>query len=156
MQVRTATRDDLPRVNELRQQVNELHVQGRPDVFKPGFGRELQEFIAVLFEGEGRKILVAEHDGAVIGFACLHYISRPESPYRNASQFVAIEEIGVDSLCQRMGSGRALVDAVRERAREKGYQRIELDMWEFNENALVFYERTGFRTYRRYMELDVD
>ncbi len=27
---------------KLRRQVYELHVQGRPDIFKPGFGQELQ------------------------------------------------------------------------------------------------------------------
>lgn len=29
-------------------------------------------------------------------------------------------------------------------------------MWEFNENALKFYEAIGFNTYRRYMEMTVD
>ena len=29
-------------------------------------------------------------------------------------------------------------------------------MWEFNEGALKFYESVGFRTYRRYMEQDIE
>lgn len=156
MMVRPATQSDLPRINELRRQVNDLHVSSRPDVFRPGFSQELQDHVNVLFAGEGREILVAEADGAVVGFVCLKYIDRPASPYRNAIRFVAIEELGVDEACQRQGAGRLLVDAVRTRAGEMGYSRIELDMWEFNENARAFYERIGFRTYRRYMELDVD
>lgn len=28
-------------------------------------------------------------------------------------------------------------------------------MWEFNEEALKFYEAIGFTTYRRYMEMDI-
>ena len=28
-------------------------------------------------------------------------------------------------------------------------------MWEFNESALRFYEAIGFRTFRRYLELDL-
>lgn len=156
MMVRPATQSDLPRINELRRQVNDLHVAGRPDVFKPGFGPELQDHVNVLFAGEGYEILVAENEDAVVGFACLRYVDRPESPYRNAIKFVEIEEIGVDAACQRQGAGRLLTDAVRARAREMGYFRVELNMWEFNENALAFYERIGFRTYRRYMELDVD
>ncbi|MBR6312144.1 MAG: hypothetical protein IKR51_04135 [Oscillospiraceae bacterium] len=31
--------------------------------------------------------------------------------------------------------------------------RVELNMWEFNADALAFYESLGFETYRRYMEL---
>lgn len=156
MIVRPATASDLPRINELRRQVNDLHVAGRPDFFRPGFNQALQDHLDVLFTGEGHEILVAEADGAVVGFACLRCIDRPGSPYRNAIKFVEIEEIGVDSACQRQGAGRLLVDAARARARELGYSRVELNMWEFNENALGFYERIGFRTYRRYMELDVD
>ena len=156
MIVRQATETDLPRINELRRQVNDLHVSSRPDVFRPGCSQELQDHVNVLFAGDCREILVAEADGVVVGFACLKYIDRPASPYRNAIRFVAIEELGVDEACQRQGTGRLLVDSVRSRAREQGYSRIELDMWEFNENALAFYERIGFRTYRRYMELDVD
>ena len=29
---------------------------------------------------------------------------------------------------------------------------LELNMWEFNRDALAFYEATGFATYRRYRE----
>ena len=32
--VRFARQEDLERVNELRKEVNELHVSGRPDIFK--------------------------------------------------------------------------------------------------------------------------
>ena len=30
--------------------------------------------------------------------------------------------------------------------------KLELDMWEFNDGALKFYESVGFITYRRFME----
>ena len=49
-----------------------------------------------------------------------------------------------------------LIAFCREEARKKGFLRMELDMWEFNEGALKFYESVGFRTYRRYMEQDIE
>ena len=42
---------------------------------------------------------------------------------------------------------------IREYACEKGFRRIELNMWEFNQDALAFYEAAGFTTFRRYMEI---
>ena len=42
---------------------------------------------------------------------------------------------------------------MKKDAVKKGFPRMELDMWEFNEGALKFYENAGFQTYRRYMEL---
>ena len=41
--VRFAEERDIPRINELRRQVSELHAQSRPDIFKPGFCQELQD-----------------------------------------------------------------------------------------------------------------
>ena len=44
MNVRLAEEKDLSRVNELRKQVNDLHVMGKPEVFKAGFSRILRAF----------------------------------------------------------------------------------------------------------------
>ena len=48
-----------------------------------------------------------------------------------------------------------LIDFIKEYARAQGFQKLELNMWEFNQDALAFYETVGFSTYRRYMELDL-
>ena len=45
-----------------------------------------------------------------------------------------------------------MIAFIKADAKEKGYDRIELNMWEFNESALRFYESVGFKTYRRYLE----
>ena len=44
-----------------------------------------------------------------------------------------------------------LMDFVKKDAREKGFHRVELDVWDFND-ALGFYEAEGFKVYRRYCE----
>ena len=48
-----------------------------------------------------------------------------------------------------------LVDFIKQDAASKGYSRIELDVWEFNETAIEFYNAIGFKPYRRYMELPI-
>ena len=45
MNIRFAREDELEQVNQLRRQVNDVHVQGRPDIFKPGFPIELQNYL---------------------------------------------------------------------------------------------------------------
>ena len=35
MVIRFAKEDELEKINVLRKQVNDLHVEGKPDVFKP-------------------------------------------------------------------------------------------------------------------------
>ena len=85
--VRYAIREDLPRVNELRKQVNDLHVAGRPDIFKPGFNSVLQNFLYTIFESETMDVIVAEREGVICGFACVQYVDKPESPYSYARHF---------------------------------------------------------------------
>lgn len=66
-----------------------------------------------------------------------------------------IDAFGVDEAFRRQGIGARLIDHIRALAKSEGIGRIELNMWEFNRDALAFYESVGFATYRRYMELDV-
>lgn len=152
--VRFARNEDLERVNELRKQVNDVHVEGRPDIFKPGFNEELRDHIYEIWEAEDKDIIVAERDGIICGFACVQFVDKPENPFMNARQFYAVDEFGVDEAFRRQGVARELIDFIKQDAIKRGLQKLELNMWEFNKEALAFYEAVGFRTYRRYMELE--
>ncbi len=154
--VRFAEEKDLPRVNELRRQVSELHVNGRPDVFKPGFCQELQERVYEMYRSEDSDVIVAERDGVICGMAGVEYLNKQESPYSQGRKIYYVTEFGVDAAFQRRGVGRELMAFMRSDARSKGFTRIELDMWTFNEGALRFYEAVGFRTFRRFMEWDLN
>ena len=153
MNIRFAEEKDLPAVNRLRRQLHALHAAGRPETFKPGFPPELEAHLSTVFRDPAYKILVAEADGALLGFALLHEIRRPENPYMYERHFLDVDEFGVDETCRRRGVGRALLEAARAYAKERGFVCLELNMWEFNESALAFYEAAGFTTYRRYMEI---
>ena len=150
---RFAREDELDRINELRRQVNDLHVEGKPDVFKPGFCDELRDYIHAIWEDPNKEIVVADLDGTVCGFAVLNHIMRPENPFMYERDFLDIDEFGVDEAFRRQGAASEMVRFIRNWAKEKGYRRLELNMWEFNLGALAFYEASDFRTYRRYMEI---
>ena len=151
--VRFAREDELDRVNELRRQVNDLHVAGKPEVFKPGFCDELRDYIHVIRADPNKAIVVAEANGGVCGFAILNHIVRPENPFMFERNFLDIDEFGVDENFRRQGVASEMIRFIRDYAKEKGYRRLELNMWEFNRDALAFYESAEFRTYRRYMEI---
>ena len=132
MAARFAREDDLPRGNELRRQVNDLHVQGRPDIFKSSFPKELQEYIYTVWKDPRQAIVVNERDGVICGYAVLHHITRPETPYMYERDYLEIDEFGVDEACRRQGVAAEMIGFIREYAKEKGFQKIELNMWEFN------------------------
>ena len=153
MNIRFARHEDLEQVNELRKQVNDLHVAGKPDVFKPGFCDELRNYIYVIFADSRQKIVVADLDGTICGFAVLNHITRPENPFMFVRDYLDIDEFCIDKYHRRQGIAKAMIDFIRTYAKEQGFNRVELNMWEFNQGALAFYEAVGFTTYRRYMEM---
>lgn len=153
VEVRQARENELERVNELRMQVNAIHVAGKPEVFKPGFPEELRNYIYAIHKDPEQFIAVAEKDGTICGFAVLHHINRPENPFMKERDFLDIDEFCVDEAFRRQGIASEMIAFIREFAKEKGFHRIELNMWEFNQEALAFYEAAGFQTFRRYMEM---
>ena len=151
--VRFAREEDLESVNELRRQVNELHVAGRPETFKPGFCDELRDHLFTIWKDPNQQIVVAEIEGKVCGFAVLNHINRPENPFMFERDFLDIDEFGVDENSRRQGAASEMIRFIRDWAKEQGFSRLELNMWTFNRGALAFYEAVGFSTYRRYMEI---
>lgn len=153
MATRFAQAGDLDQVNELRRQVNELHAKGKPEIFRAEFSPEFRDFIRTIFADPLKRILVCERGGAICGFAVLSRIIRPENPVKRAAEYLDVDEFGVDEACRRQGVGSEMLAAIRDYAKSEGLDRVELNMWEFNQGALAFYEAEGFVTYRRYMEL---
>ena len=151
--IRFARPEDLEAVNALREQVNELHVRHRPDVFKEGFPGELRDYIHTVYADPDKKILVCEAEGRICAFALIHHVLRPENPYMHPREYLDIDEFCVDRAFRRKGIGTGMIRYIRDYAEREGIRRLELNMWEFNQSALKFYESVGFVTYRRYMEM---
>ena len=148
--IREAGLEELPRIAELKRQIHEVHVNGRPDLFAPYHGVEA---FAGQAAAKNCSLLLAEIGEKPVGFVMVQYVDRPASPYMNARRFVHVEEFCVDEDHQRMGVGTRLMEAMKTLAREKGYPRIELDVWSFNEGAKRFYEAAGMTAYRTFMEM---
>ncbi len=151
--IRNGTMQDFEQVNILRKQVNDLHVQGQPDIFKPGFCQEMQEYLKQFIDSQDKQLLVYEQDGKICGYAMLEFVTKPETPYRYALEYIEVGELGVSQDCQKQGIGKKLMQHIRQIAQQKNIKKIELDMWSFNDNALKFYEKLGFNTYRRHMNI---
>ena len=154
--IRYAEKEELEAVNKIRKQVNEVHVIGRSDVFREDGWQFIEPFIYTRFDEKNSKVIVADIDGEIVGFAVIQYIVRPESPFSKERRYLHIEEFGVDEKHRRKGIATAIINFAKEDAKKHGLIRIELDMWEFNDGAMAFYESVGFNTFRRYMETYVE
>lgn len=154
--VRFAEEKDLERINELRKQVNDVHVHGRPDLFKPGFCKEMRDLVYDMWGDENKNIIVSERDGVICGMVCVEYAVKPESPYNLERKIYHIQEVAVDEKFRRQGVGTELFEFIKRDAEERGFPKIEVDVWEFNESAAKFYEAVGFRVFRRFLECEIE
>lgn len=150
--VRKAAPEELAITAELKRQIHELHVQGRPDLFAPMQNFEVYATHAL---EKDMHLIVAQQDEKLLGYALICYVHRPASPYMNERKFVHVEEFCVDEACHRRGVGRKMMEAIRQEAKQNGCPRIELDVWAFNEGARQFYEAVGFNCFRYFMEMNV-
>lgn len=155
MIVRSAEEQELERVNVLRKQVNDLHVEGKPNIFKANFYDGLSDYIYEIWNDDKKEIIVAINEGEIVGYAVLAHINRAETLFMYERDYLDIDEIGVDKDYRRHGVASEMISYILDYTKDKGFKRVELNMWEFNQRALAFYEKVGFKTYRRCMEIEV-
>lgn len=155
MEIRFAKREELEEVNVLRKQVNDIHAAGRPDIFRAGFTDELRDYVYEIYEDENKDIVIAIENGEICGMAVINEIHKPGNPFMLERSFLDVDEFCVKDTFRRKGIAGQMIAYIKGIAKERGFQKLELNMWEFNEEALAFYEAAGFHTYRRYMEMEL-
>lgn len=152
MKIRLAEYTELDEINVLRKQVNDLHAKGNPEFFKEGFSKELQDFLVDIWNNEKCKIVVAVDSSRILGYSFFSVAHKKETLYMRGRDYLDIDEICVDKDHRRQGVASSIMKYIENYAKEIGIERIELNLCEFNEEALSFYEKSGFKTYRRYLE----
>lgn len=157
MRVRRATMDDARLLAELNRDVQQIHVDALPDIYKQvdDLTPVIEDFrTRILADPEWRTCIV-EMDGEPAGYACAHIARRPEHAYSHAREYLYLDQISVRPEYRKGGCGRALMDAIFDLAREIGIRRVALDTLAFNTGAVAFYERLGFQMYKYTMDIEL-
>jgi shikimate dehydrogenase len=150
--IRQATLDDYDPMSEVLAEVDALHREALPHVYRdPGGPARSREYIASIIEDENAALLVAARPDQVIGL--IHVLIREtrDIPILVPRRYAVIENIVVAEDSRRAGVGRALMEAAHRWAQKQGVDQIELGVWEFNQGALAFYEKLDYRTSIRRM-----
>jgi len=152
---RKATADDYNSLCELFNEIDALHCDNLPYIFeKPNGAAREKDYYLGLIADENVALLVAEVGENLVGF--VHAIVRdtPAIPVFVLRRYAIVDSIVVKSGFQNHGIGRILMDKMEEWAIAKGATSIELNVYEFNEPAISFYERLGYQTFSRKMSKD--
>ena len=155
--IRVAVMEDCERIRPLQKEIADLHHNGRPDIFKAEARYFTKEAFAERLHDPKHTIYIAETEsGEVVGYAFAWIVS-----YRNHSVYVDFDCFYIDDICvlksyQRNGIGKRLFERCRQKAHDQKCKMLELGVWEFNKDAIAFYESCGMTDRIHRMEYRLD
>ena len=148
--VRLPRLQDYERVSKIMDQVQQLHVEWRPDVYKPASPLITMDMFEAILKDE--NWYVAEADGVVVGV--LELMKRHvESPAQVMKDVLFISTMAVDEKYRGKGIGHLFFEKVKRLKQEKGYDTIELQVNAKNRLAYEMYRKYGFTEKSINMEL---
>ena len=151
--VRRARKEDIARILELLIQVDMVHHNGRPDLFKGPATKYGADELEEIIKNDSTPVFVCvNEEGTVMGHAfCMHKQITDDRVLTDV-RTLYIDDICVDEAFRGHGVGRALYDHVIEYARSLDFYNVTLNVWSCNPGAVKFYETMGLKPQKIGME----
>ena len=150
--VRRAEERDIPAIMELLKQVNKVHADGRPDLFKLATKYTDDELRAIVNNDQTPVFVCTDGNGRVLGHGfCI--LQRPENTRLMTDILTLyIDDICVDEVARGQHVGRMIYEHIIGFARQCGCYNVTLNVWNCNPGAMKFYEKLGLVPYKVGME----
>ena len=152
MYIRRAKTKDIPQLNRLLFQVNKVHSDGRPDLFKAGAKKYSDDELKKILENDDMPVFAAVNDNEdVLGYAfCIFETAHSEAMCNVKTLY--IDDLCVDETCRGQHIGTKLYHYVLDFAKGADCYNVTLNVWSLNENARKFYEKCGLSVLKIGME----
>ena len=134
--------DDWESVNRLSVQIHDLHAAWRPDIYfhcDAPYAKE--EFLSNIAD---RRVYVAKVDDIVSGYLVVS-IQCKSGPGTVEKRVMRLDSICVDEALRGRGIGKEMVRDAKILARAFGCNELILGVHPENDDAIIFYQKCGFR-----------
>ena len=152
MVIKKATMMDFEEIHSIFEEVHDLHLKNTKKTFKKVDPLTKEEF-ELLLEDKQNFFLIAE-EIKIIGFINA-FISEKEGRHTKKRKTMHIEQLGVKKTEHNRGIGSKLIEEIKHIAIDNNCDNIILDVWSFNDNAIEFYKKKGFKEQRKRMEIQL-
>ena len=156
MEIRLATKTEIPGMIDLLQQVGEVHHQIRPDLFRAGAQKYNEADLEVLLKDSKRPIFGAVEDGKLLGYCFCMIEEVKDNTVLCDTKSLYIDDLCVDENHRGKGIATKLYDYVCAYAKSIGCCSVTLNVWCGNDNAMKFYESRGMKPRKIYMEASLE
>ncbi|WED25179.1 GNAT family N-acetyltransferase [Vibrio sp. DW001] len=145
IKIRPACLDDLGQLNSLMFDLHDYHHQSMPTDIKTPEEIEKQKSIARYMHDPECLVYVAIDpiQDNVVGFITGHFcelISVVSQP----TQMGSVDEVFVSPEYRNQSVANQLMQRLEKTFEEYGVKKIFVEVWQFNQHALKFYEKSGF------------
>ncbi len=148
--IRNADPDEYKEVETIMQQVQRMHIEWRPDIYKySGTVMPLELYQQAVKDG---TFFVAEYDGNVAGILFIQY-RHIENPVQVTRNIIFVDSMAVEEKYRGKGIGHAFFDFLKDLRDQGEYDGIELVVNAKNKAAYQFYSDYGFTDKSVNMEL---
>lgn len=150
IQIRNAKKEEYKAVEALMEQVQQMHISWRPDIYQ--FSETVLPYEMFEQAVADHAAFVAECDGHVAGIMLVMY-RHIENPVQVTRNIIFIDSMAVDEAYRGKGIGHAFFDFLKKLKEQREYDGIELQVNAKNEAAYKMYTDYGFTNKSINMEL---
>lgn len=144
MKIFIGSKDDIKAIIPLTYELQQLHIANEPSIFKRFSKRKVTAFFEKHIEMGRATLLVAREGDKIAGYAFIVEHLAHEGTFVHQRRFIVLEQIVVAPDFQKKGLGRELTLRAKQIALQKGFQDLELGVWEFNAAAQRLFASCGF------------
>ena len=120
MKTRPATRRDAFALSSLSMDVQRLHAEQHPRIFKMP---EREDYAIAFFQemlaDPTAAIFMAEDNGEAVGYIVCKLVERQDNPFTFAARILLVDQVSVHPEARRMGAGQALLNQAEILFKEK-------------------------------------
>lgn len=147
IEIKEATKNDIDNgLLEVFIEGYRYHQNGRPDIFSNISDEDLKKDLIKNFENLSTIVLL--EDNIIVGYLAYKIKERH-------TKKLDVDQLIITESCRHKGYGKKLMNEVKNIAKNTNCDRIELNCWMFNINAIEMYEHIGYSRQRIIYELMV-
>lgn len=153
--IRKATIEDFDSVNDIVREVHKIHYEARPDVYKDILNPIDCEYFTELIAENDHEIFVMEIDEKIVAYSIIKKVKAQDIAILKPVTYIYIDDIAVKSTCRGYGYGKVLFQYILSYAEKAEVASVQLNVWNFNKEAIAFYESVGMSTRNIRMEINI-